>query len=337
MSPGHPKRWLQLAPALVCIGAAVAFASSASATFHGHNDRIAYRQFFNADHTRGAIFTVRADGSGTRQLTHPRGKRVTTEPDWSPDGRWIVYQVERGGAPNITVVKIRRNGTHRTPLSQTCHGQCLDDSFPAWSASGRRIAVQRELCSTGSNNLQAIYTIGADGGKARRITQPRSDCSTRHRFADLAPQWAPDGNRIAFQRFDNQRGKGAVFTVRLDGTALRRITPWHLDAAQPDYSPNGSWILFRTQYGSDSRGNIWLVHPNGEGRHAITHTPAGSGKWQSASFSPNGKKITAAKAPGVGAAGNADVYIMNIDGSGRRDVTNTRRWDSAPDWGPTRR
>jgi Tol biopolymer transport system component len=69
--------------------------------------------------------------------------------------------------------------------------------------------------------------------------------------------------------------------------------------------------------------------PKGQGNCA--------GKWQSGSFSPNGKKITAGKAPGVGPAGNADVYVMNIDGSGRRNVTKSTPWESAPDWGPARK
>jgi len=92
--------------------------------------------------------------------------------------------------------------------------------------------------------------------------------------------------------------------------------------------------MFRSHEESDTQGNVWLVRPNGLHRHAITHTPDGSGKWQSGSFSPNGHRITAAKAPGEGAAGNADVYIMNVDGTDRRNLTQSPRWDSAPDWGP---
>jgi TolB protein len=332
------KRSIALLTAVVTGSGVLLAAAPAHATAHGKNGRIAFRRYYNADHTRGDIFTIGPHGAGERQLTHTKRTRLATEPDWSPNGRWIVYQVERGGAPNIKVVKIRRDGTHRTSLSQTCHGQCLDDSQPAWSANGRRIAVVRELCSTGSNNLLAIYTIGADGEQSRRIThRDQTRCARSHRFEDGAPGWAPDGDHIAFARFDTQRSKNAIFTVRLNGTRVHRISPWRLDADQPDYSPDGRWILFRTHEGSDTQGNIWLVHPNGEGLHAVTHTPAGSGKWQSGSFSPNGKKITAGKAPGVGATGNADVYVMNIDGSALRNVTKSAPWESAPDWGPRRR
>ena len=192
------------------------------------------------------------------------------------------------------------------------------------------------MCSVGSNNLQAIYTIGADGLNARRVTHQNADCARRHRYGDVSPQWAPSGSRMAFERADGERGKRAIFTVRLDGTQLRRITPWRLDAAQPDYSPNGRWILFRSHEGSDTQGNIWLVHPNGRGRHAVTHTRAESGKWLSATFAPNGSRIAVAKTPGVGSAGNADVYVIKLDGTVVRNVTDAGPWQSAPDWGPTR-
>ena len=50
--------------------------------------------------------------------------------------------------------------------------------------------------------------------------------------------------------------------------------------------------------------------------------------------SPNGKKIVAAW-PGGGLPGNADLYVMNLDGSHLRNITNSPpTWESSPDWGP---
>jgi Tol biopolymer transport system component len=68
----------------------------------------------------------------------------------------------------------------------------------------------------------------------------------------------------------------AIFTLRLDGTGLRRLTPWKLDAASPDWSPRGGWIAFRTHETSGSRGDIGLVRPRGKHLHFIT-SDAGSG------------------------------------------------------------
>jgi TolB protein len=318
---------------------AVGFAGSVSpadATAHGHNGRIAFRQYFNADHTRGAIFTINPDGTRLRQVTHPKRSVLTTEPDWAPNGRWLVYTVNPNGSEDRSrIYKVRPSGDHRTGLTSSCTGLCLSDGFPQWAPHGKRIAFQRGLGpAVGRNKVIAIYVMRANGTHARRITQPGASATVDARYEDHAPSWAPNGKRLAFERFSRLTDHQAIFTVRLDGTGLRRITPWTLDASQPDYSPNGHWILFRSHEQSDTRGNVWLVHPNGTDRHAVTHTPDGVGKWQSCSFSPNGHKITAGKAPGFGPAGNADVYIMNLDGTGLRNLTQSPQWESAPDWGP---
>ncbi len=308
----------------------------AHATVRGKNGRIAYRQYLNQAQTRGAIFTIRRDGTGVRQLTHPRRRVIITdEPDWSPNGRWIVYQVENQNGSRL--FKIRANGSSREYLSTGCPrldeaGRC-GDGYASWSPGGKRLALQRESCGTGSNNLIAVYVMQAEGTHARRVTQKKATCATRHPLADQAPAWAPSGRRLAFERFDHKRGKHAVFTVRLDGTGLRRLTPWRIDASQPDWSPNGRWVAFRTQEQSETRGNIALVHPKGRGFHRITHS-RGKHKWLSCSFSPNGKKIQAGRFPGRGKAGNADIYVMNLDGTGRRNLTRSGSWESASDWGP---
>ena len=49
----------------------VAMSPLASATVHGRNGRIAFRQYLNNAQTHGAIFTINPDGTGLRQVTHP--------------------------------------------------------------------------------------------------------------------------------------------------------------------------------------------------------------------------------------------------------------------------
>ncbi len=174
----------------------VAISPVAHATVHGKNGRIAFRRYLNEAQTRAAIFTIRPDGTRLRQITDPGRRVLTTEPDWSPNGRWIVYHRERKGRTRL--FKIRRNGSGRKYLSGTCNGRCLGDAFPAWAPHGNRIALHRELCSVGANNLIAIYIIRADGTHARRVTHRNATCATRHRYGDEAPGVAPRGKRLAF-------------------------------------------------------------------------------------------------------------------------------------------
>jgi Tol biopolymer transport system component len=124
----------------------------------------------------------------------------------------------------------------------------------------------------------------------------------------------------------------ALFTVRLDGSKLRRITPWEVDPlSRPDWSPDGQWILFQ-QPTDDGSTQLCLVHPDGTGLTKVTDVPGVWWTW--GSFSPDGTRITAVRAPGE--ASENDVYVMNVDGSGITPLTASLSLDAAegvPDWG----
>ena len=341
MTPRQPPRRPLLILVIVCLGAMLGTAPAAQSTFDGDNGRILFRRYTNESHTRGAIFTVRPDGTGERQLTHSGSAGITTEPDASPNGRWIVYTLYRDGEEDNSVIKkIRADGTHQRTLDHTCSDPCLTDGYPAWGPHGKRIAFQRGLGPRrGQNSMFALFVMRSNGSHAHQVTQRGKDPLVRQPFGDFAPAWSPNGRRLAFERFVQSTGHLAIFTVRLDGSGLRRLTPWWLDASQPDYSPNGRWILFRTRHNSDVSGNIQLVRPNGADRHPVTHAARGRGKWLSASFSPNGRRITAGYTDVVdGKQLDAEIFTFRLDGSSMRNVTlSTDLWESAVDWGPTRR
>jgi TolB protein len=307
----------------------------AHATPPGQNGRIAYRVYFNQRATWGAIFTMESDGSDVAQVTHPRRGIRTTEPDVSTDGQWITFtRVPRGGdllgppigKPNHIFI-IRPDSMGRTDLSQSCHAEegCLGDQISAWSPDDSRFVFIRSLDASPTRGY--VFRMRADGTHVRKLTDPGGH------FSDLNPSWSPDGTRIVFNRYSVRRDADAVLIMRADGTHERRITRWGMSCANnPDWSPDGQWILFNCT--RSVRDNLWLVHPNGTGLHRLTRNPNGKFDWASSSFSPDGTMIVTARLPGVGAAGNADVYVMNADGTGLQNVTNSDLWDSAPDWGP---
>ena len=324
--------------AAIAVAASLVGPSVAEATFPGENGRIVVRRYLNEEHTRAALFTVQASGA-IDQLTHPRGERATTEPDWSPNGRKIVFTIyPQNDEGRSRMAIIGRNGTHRSSLAWVCSGPCLEDGFPAWSPSGGRIAFQRGLGpKVHHEKLVAIYVMRRDGTHLHRVTQKGASVTVDSRWEDHAPAWSPNGRQLAFERFDRKRDRQAVFTMHRDGTSLKRITPWWLGASQPDYSPNGHWILVRTHESSDTSGNLVLIARTGLQRHKVTHDPAGTAKWQSASFSPDGKKIQAGRTPIVGGEQQpgTDVWTMWLDGTHMHNITQTPgKWESASDWGP---
>jgi Tol biopolymer transport system component len=133
----------------------------------------------------------------------------------------------------------------------------------------------------------------------------------------------------AFTRLARKR---AIYAIGIDGSNPRRLTAWaENDGDNPDWSPDGKWILFHS-FVDDPRGRsqIFLIHPDGTGRRQVTHFSKGT-HVASSTFSPDGKSIVFSKGP---EGGNVDLYVMRIDGSHVQRVTRSPLWESAPDWGP---
>lgn len=60
---------------------------------------IAFRRYFDDAQTEGDVFTVRPDGTGERQLTHPPGGHVDDQAAISPDGTRIAFERCSEGEP----------------------------------------------------------------------------------------------------------------------------------------------------------------------------------------------------------------------------------------------
>ena len=331
---GPSLRLLALAAAVSLVAV---MAPPAEATPSGHNGRIAFRRFLDEERTTGAVFTIRPDGKAERQVTFPAQGFVDRDPDYSPDGRRIVFQREGEVSNEIWVVDA--DGSHLTRLTHPDPG-CLPDrgtcdGEPAWSPDGGKIAFSRDTGSPEDEN-KGIWVMNADGTGAHQLTQ----LDLPGQGFDRAPQFSPDGRRLVFER-DNVRDAQPV-----DGTALfvldlrtgveHRITPYELNAGDtPDWSPDGRRILFHdNEVGDpDVSANLYTVRPDGSGLRQLTFETGGTVNYLGSSFSPDGRYITVGRRPETGGT-NADVLVMRRDGTHVRHVTRTVLYDSYPDWGP---
>jgi len=295
---------------------------------------IAFRRFFDADQTYGAIFTIKTDGTGEKQLTDPGKGTVDNYPDWSPDGTQVAFdRCAPGKLCSVWTVSAHGGKPHK--LRVKCKlGNC-DASGPAWMPDGKLVVTLSQGRLRMLNGADQIEQSGLELVDPRTGKQ-RTILAVKHWKGDLmsaAP--SPDGHQLVYSRGNSALGtpplSASLFAVNLDGSNDHQVTPWELgDGDHAVFSPAGT-VLFRSYDGDDSKqSDFWTVNPDGTALQQLTHFPKDT-IVRSASYSPDGAWIVHAT-NGIG--GNADLFVMRADGTGNQPLTRTKLWDSAPDWSP---
>jgi Tol biopolymer transport system component len=241
---------------------------------------------------------------------------------------------------------MKSDGSAQQMLSSACGAKlrpgCAEDHGAKYSPDGRSIAFVR-FPVTG----RASLAIGDTRLRSVRLLYPFGRQPGIPGPGGVA--WSPDGKQIAFSADNGKRYKPvnglAIFVINVDGTGLRRLTPWSLraggDSDSLDWSPDGAHILFRTvvvkhEEPGPSTGNLYTVRPNGSDLHRLTDFPAGT-PVQLGSYSPDGTSVvftTGAGATTTSGSTWPDVFVIKADGTGLTPVTRTRNWEGTPDWGP---
>jgi Tol biopolymer transport system component len=181
-----------------------------------------------------------------------------------------------------------------------------DVQTPVWSPNGRKIVF-----SSRRNGNWEIYVVNTDGGGQWNLT--------RNPGRDSFPAWSPDGRKIAFVGHRNDLD--GVYVVNANGSDQRMLAR---KGNSPTWSPDGRKIAFT----SGAQG-IFVMNAGGSGHRRLTRL---AGRKASLAWSPDGRKLAFLGGCGRGEF-NFDLYAMNADGSGLRDVTQMCDV-SDPDWSP---
>ncbi|MCI0389689.1 MAG: winged helix-turn-helix domain-containing protein [Acidobacteria bacterium] len=177
-------------------------------------------------------------------------------PDYSPDGRKIVFASGRSGSNGIWVCE---SDGSKPRLLHAC-GPYVTGT-PRWSPDGRWIVFDSRSCATGADGNPDIYLISADGGQPRRLTTDLAE--------DVVPSWSRDGRWIYFG--STRSGNMQIWKIPAEGGAAIQIT--ERGGFEGFESPDG-----RDFYYTKGRGipGIWRA-PTAGGKEVsvISHHQAG--------------------------------------------------------------
>jgi TolB protein len=312
-----------LISSLAALASVTVLLTPASVAADATNGRIA----FQANVGRfPQVFTIKPNGRGLERITHVAAKDPGAEkPAWTPDGKTIAFDaaVRKG-------VNVFTTGADGGPVAELPLGVGAFNGDPAYSPDGTRISFDQDV-GPSRPKVHGIFVADANGANARRLTR---SFATEDAF-DTESRWSPDGTRIAFTRV-KKPGKAAVFVVRLDGTGLRRLTPWKLDATSPAWSPRGTKILFNShdEFGPGVSANLYWIRPGGGRRHALTHNRGGRRQSFSACWSPDGRRIVFSRFILNGKRSHGDLYTVNPAGKTLKRLTRMpTAFPSNADWG----
>ncbi len=221
--------------------------------------RIAYARWPGGPNPEGIYVRDLSNDNEWRQW----GTHLPRTPDWSPDGRALVFSFQRGGregyekltkcfGPFCMSFTLAPNPNWHLGYVDTWSGEYRDvpsvpySANPSWAPDGQRIVYHDD------RGLE-ITTLS---GPSQAINQ-----DMHHKN----PVWAPTGGRIAFEY--QYQDHADIFIMNEDGTGIQPLTrPDPLadrpaNNVSPTWSPDGQWIAFLTD--RNGRWEVYVMRPDG--------------------------------------------------------------------------
>jgi TolB protein len=258
------------------------------------------------------LYLVNADGSSPVLLrptgcTRP-GCLPIEPPRWSRDGSQIAF-VQAVAQADTRLFAINADGNNERYIAGT-----PTPPDPRYALTRQTWSVDGSMVTYGPTpavDWGDIYTTpvaGGLGGNVRRTfdTYPKEPAA-----------WSPDGTSLVYSRHvQSVRHRAELFVLSLAGGTPTQITSSGPGAAlneSPTWSPDGRLIAFSRTVGGEPKA-IYVVQPDGAGLRRVSTVAGDHPAWSS-----DGQTLAFSSPTATG----RDVYVVNVDGSGEKRLTQS--------------
>lgn len=245
-------------------------------------------------------------------ITH--GDTVDFHPDFSPDGKYIVYSSKPAAGSYFTDMNLwimDSDGKNRRRITSKS-AMYLQ---PTFTPDGEKVIFISNL----EDGLWDIWSIKISGSELTRLT--------RDSQKEYFPIVTSDGKNLIFIR--RYGGTDSVWTMNTDGSNMRRLSSGGNGDSFPSVCPDGREIIFSTTRLGNS--NLWTIDREGKEYKRLTFEDTIE---FSPSCSPDGTKIAYVAIEGGGKTytkvrkgfefkeisyreRSFDIWMINRDGTNR--------------------
>ncbi len=204
------------------------------------------------------IWMANADGADASQMTF--SDKSSSNPDWSPDGKWIAFTSSRSGKNNLYLM--RSNGGESEMITDVKSGV---GAF-AWAPDGKWIAftmtdppsADEEKNNKGKDDsrwidenvkmshlyIAPVMKDGAGKREPRQLTKGAFTVGSG--LGGGGFDWSPDGKSIVFTHTRTLKAddwvSANVSVVDVASGEIKALAATAAAESQPFYSPDGKWI-----------------------------------------------------------------------------------------------
>jgi hypothetical protein len=252
------------------------------------------------------------------ELTY--GPGYDYQPDWSPDGKFIVFVRHHENA--IELGQLHNDEGHWSETMPLTHSGAVNLE-PRYSPDGTQLAWVSTSGSGHFNLYVAPFKDGYFTGQPREVVPPHESKIARYYYSKhdhtINPSWTPDSKRLVFvSNREIAYGTGDLCNAAIDGSDFRCFlheeTSWR---SRPEVAPDGRRVLYSSYQGRQWH-QLWLTTLAGDAQLPLTF---GDFDATAARWSPDGTRIAYIS----NEDGNTSLWVLDVVGGERKRIVANRR------------